>query len=64
MTLQEKALRIIEGLCLTAEEKTAKTTLNLIYKYAHLAAKPSCSHPDWEKELDAMFELMNYHKVI
>jgi len=64
MTLQEKALRIIEGLCLTAEEKTAETTLNLIYKYAHIAARPSCSHPEREKELDAVLKLMTYNKVI
>jgi hypothetical protein len=64
MTPQEKALRVIEGLCLTSEKETAERTLALIYKYAHIAIKPSCQHPDWEKELNAMYELMNYNKVI
>jgi hypothetical protein len=69
MTLQEKALAVIEGLCLVGDPKSLHSPLDDIYKYAHIARRDAnhnegCSHNDWEKELNEMYDFMVRMKVI
>ena len=68
MTLQEKALRTIEGMILsycpvldTEEHKL----LNQIYAYAHVAVgECDNKHRDWVKELNADYRKLKKHGVI
>jgi hypothetical protein len=67
MTLEQKALSIIEGICLTTEPNAAVSALELIYKCAHTARARECvlhNHPAWEDELNAMYDMMVNVKVL
>ena len=44
----------------TEREKMYYKKLEQIYRFAHIANKHKCKHPDWEKELGQSYK--NYEK--
>jgi len=57
MTLQKKALAVIEGLCIYWADKTMTVeeyseVLDKIYRYSHVPLPSECKHPDWLDELE------------
>ena len=63
MDNKEKALRIIEGLCLASDGTLPKSPLRLIYKMAHVGIG-ECRHPDWEAEMNEIYDKLKKDKVI
>ena len=56
-TIEEKAMMIIESICLQVSDRNSET-LGLIYRISHTANTPDCrrNHPDWTREIERMFD--------
>ena len=55
MDIKIKALKVIEMMCLHAEEDAI---LEDIYSYAHVALGGCVAHKDWVEELEAAYKLL------
>ena len=62
-----KACVVIEYLCTIAEPdyNSSKQFIDMIYRFVHSALQQdcngSCDHPDWNKELNEMYEAIKNH---
>jgi hypothetical protein len=70
MKLKQKAITVIEGLCLAWENNSksldlADAIITDIYKYSHIAdGSCKCGHQDWKKELHATYKNLRKNGIV